>query len=158
MAQQQKKAFTTGDPIGAGARDEAAGPQALANLPFAWWSNMADLQKDFLSSMVKKGVETAETIEEDNVTEIRRMTEPPPIGAVGQKWLMTMAEEQRELTSFVSDRLAKDQAFLTKAIGVANVQQLVQLQVGWLTQATQDYSAEFGRLADIMKNGANRAS
>jgi hypothetical protein len=157
MPQQQKKAFTTGDPIGAGARDEA-GPQAVANLPFAWWSNMADMQKEFLSSMVKKGVETAETIEEDNVTEIRRTTEQQPISAVGQKWMMTMAEEQRELTSFVSDRLAKDQAFLTKAIGVSSLQQLIQLQVGWLTQATQDYSAELGRLADIMKSGATRNS
>jgi hypothetical protein len=71
--------------------------------------------------------------------------------------MVAAAECQRELASFAKDRMAKNQAFLASVASAPGVQELVQLQTGWMSETAQDYTAELGKLSDIVKNGADEA-
>jgi hypothetical protein len=53
--------------------------------------------------------------------------------------------------------MTKNRAFIASAVAAHDVQELVQLQAGWMQQTAQDYTNEIGKLTDIVKNGADEA-
>ncbi|MDB5642689.1 MAG: hypothetical protein JWN07_2006 [Hyphomicrobiales bacterium] len=153
MAQAQKKSF--GPDTVPGAHPQDAAPAALAQNPFAFWSNMADMQRQFLTSMVK-APEPASAAG-PNVAEIRPSALAEPVAKVSQNWMAAASECQREMAGFVNERLAKNQAFITKLVAAHDMPELIQLHAGWMQQTAQDYTDEIGRLSDIVKNGADEA-
>jgi hypothetical protein len=152
MAQAQKKSFapvSETDRVG-----QAPAAEALANTPFAFWNNMAEMQRTYLASITQGSAEKPEI--PANVAELRPAAIAAP-AAISRNWMVAAAECQRELASFAKDRMAKNQAFLASVASAPGVQELIQLQTGWMSETAQDYTAELGKLSDIVKNGADEA-
>jgi hypothetical protein len=152
MAHAHKKSFSSNST--ATARE--SGIAGAAASPLAFWSNIAEMQRQYFSSIAGSAGEKADPGFTANITELRPGSAVAP-AALGQNWMAAAAECQREIASFVNDRLAKNQAFLASAVAAQGVQDLVQLHAGWMQQTTQDYTSEIGKLTDIVKNGADEA-
>src|SRR4051794_17875597 len=156
MAHAHKKAFRSDAEHDT--QEKTAAQAAMANTPLAFWSNMADMQRRYLSTLAGEAAERTEAAASAaNVTEIRPNAIAPAATAISQNWMAAATECQREIASFMSDRMSKNQAFLSSAAAVHDVQELVQLQAGWMQQAAQDYTNEIGKLTNIVKNGADEA-
>jgi hypothetical protein len=152
MAHAQKKTFPRdSDSDGV---SQAPVSEALGSTPFAFWSNMAEMQRQYLTSITRGAADKAEIAA--NVAELRPTGIAAP-AAISRNWMVAAAECQRELASFAKDRMAKNQAFLSSVAAAPGVPELMQLQTGWMTETAQDYTAELGKLSDIVKNGADEA-
>jgi hypothetical protein len=57
-------------------------------------------------------------------------------------WLSTWADYQQDVVEFVSNRIAKDQEIVRSALTVYSFSDMLQIQSRWMTEASQDYSAE----------------
>jgi hypothetical protein len=154
LAQAQKKSFSSELPHDVNLQTPAT--DALANSPIAFWSNMAEMQRRFFTTLASNAGDKAAT-NGANVSEIRPNAMAAPAAAMSQNWIAAATECQRELATFVNDRLSKNQAFISSAIAAPGVNELVQLQMAWMTQTAQDYTGELGKLSDIVKNGADEA-
>lgn len=155
MAHAHKKAFRSD--ANHDMQEATAAQAALANTPLAFWSNMAEMQRRYFSTLAGEAGQPAEMAPSANVTEIRPNAMAPAATAISQNWMVAATECQREIASFMNERMTKNQAFLSSAAAVHDVQELVQLQAGWMQQATQDYTNEIGKLTNIVKNGADEA-
>ncbi len=155
MAHAHKKAFRS-DAVH-DTQEKIAAQAAMANTPLAFWSNMAEMQRRYFSTLAGEAAEKTEAAVSANVTELRPAEIAPAATAISQNWMAAATECQREITSFMSERMTKNQAFLASAVAAHDVQQLVQLQAGWMQQTAQDYTNEIGKLTDIVKNGADEA-
>jgi len=152
MAQAQKKTFapvSDTDRVG-----QAPAADALATTPFAFWNNMAEMQRQYLASFTQRAADKPEI--PANVAELRPTAIVAP-AAISRNWMVAATECQRELASFAKDRMAKNQAFFASVAAAPGVPELIQLQTGWMTETAQDYTAELGKLSDIVKNGADEA-
>jgi aconitase B len=56
-------------------------------------------------------------------------------------WSSTTPECQRDLMNFSSNRVAKDQEFVGSILTAHSLNDLLQIQSLWITEACQDYSA-----------------
>ncbi|MDB5543025.1 MAG: hypothetical protein JWO64_174 [Hyphomicrobiales bacterium] len=155
MAHAHKKAFRSD--ASHDMQDKTGAQAAIANTPLAFWSNMAEMQRRYFSTLAGEAGQPAEAAPSANVTEIRPNAMAPAATAISQNWMAAATECQREIASFMNERMTKNQAFLSSAAAVHDVQELVQLQAGWMQQAAQDYTSEIGKLTDIVKNGADEA-
>lgn len=152
MAQPQKKDFSSAAAPETGSARQA--PEAIG--PAALWSGLAEMQRQYLSSFMPVASEATGAANRDNVSEIRPNL-AAPAAAISQNWMSAAAECQREITRFMNDRLAKNQAFLAGAMAAPAMHEFVQMQANWMTQAAQDYTQEFATLSNIVKNGADEA-
>lgn len=154
MAHAQKKSFrsdATHD-----IQDKSVPQEALANTALAFWSNMAEMQRRYLAAFAGEANEKMSQLS-DNVTELRPNAIAAPAAAISQNWMSTAVECQREMASFMSERISKNQNFLSNAVGMHRMQDIVQLQAEWMQQTALDYTNEIGRLTGIVKNGADEA-
>jgi hypothetical protein len=131
------------------------GPQpseqkAPVALPLAMWSNMANLQHDFLSSIVEASDETMQKVEQDAQSAGLRPDGAMQAVKVERGFLRTAAEYQREIAMFLKTRLAKNQSWLSEAGQTSDMPHFFELQTQWLADAIRDYSAEYGKLAKIV--------
>lgn len=68
-------------------------------------------------------------------------------------WLSAAGEGQRELMSFVSDRLTKDAETVQLFIGSKGPADVVEVQTRWFREAVEDYAAEMSRMLEIYTRG-----
>ena len=66
-----------------------------------------------------------------------------------EAWLTTARDCQRELTEFVSSRLAKDTTTMRELLNCKNPGEAVALQTRWVQETMQDYSAEMSKVLTI---------
>jgi hypothetical protein len=155
MAHAHKKAFRSD--AEQDTQGKIAAQAALANTPLAFWANMAEMQRRYFSTFAGEAADKAEAAVSANVTELRPNAMAPTATAISQNWMAAATECQREITNFMSERMTKNQAFIASAVAAHDVQELVQLQAGWMQQTAHDYTSEIGKLTDIVKNGADEA-
>ncbi len=152
MAQQQQRNQTGGSPKTerSNGGSEPSGPPAPVALPFALWSNMANMQREFFSSIVEASDETKEAVAHDIQSAELQPDAVLPAVKAERGFLLTAAEVQREIASFFNARLAKNQSWLSKAGQISDMQHFFQLQGQWFADATRDYTAEYGKLVKIV--------
>ena len=121
-------------------------------LPFAILSNMASMQRDFLSSIVEVSDETMQTVKQDAQSAGLHLDGSLPAVKAERGLLLTAAEYQHELAVFLKTRLAKNQSWLSQAGQASDVPHFFELQTQWLAEAIRDYSAEYGKLAKIVSH------
>lgn len=152
MAQAHKKSFTDRD-----THHKRAQPEASAATPLEFWSNMAEMQRRYFATIAEQTVEKTEETLNANVTELRPSAIAAPAAAIGRNWMAAAAEYQREIVSFMGERMAKNREFLATAVAARDMQELARLQASWMQQAAEDYKGEIGKLTSIIKNGADEA-
>ena len=151
MAQQQRnQTFNQAKAERLNGASEPAEKQASVALPFALLSNIANMQREFLSSIVDVSDETMETVAQDAQSAGLRPDGALPVVKAERGLVSTVAEYQHEIASFLNTRLAKNQSWLSQAGRTSDMPHFLELQTQWLAEAIRDYSAEYGRLAKIV--------
>jgi len=156
MAQPQMKTFNSDAPE---VRDAVSAAAALANTPFGFWSNMAEMQRQYLSNLKSAAGEKADVAANANTPEAMPEAGQSALAPaqISRNWMATATECQRELASFVNERLTKNQAFFASAAAAPGPSELLQLHAGWMNQTAQDYVSEFEKLSCIVRNGVDEA-
>ncbi len=72
-------------------------------------------------------------------------------------WWSTMAEYQREMAQFVSDRLAKDGEAIKETLKCRNWADALAIQTKWFDETVRDYNAEVSKLTDLYTKTASSA-
>lgn len=151
MAQQQRNQnFSQAKAEHLNGGSEPVEQKASVALPFAMLSNMANMQREFLSSIVDASDETMQKVEQDAHCAGLYPDGATPAIKVERGILRTAAEYQRELAIFLKTRLAKNQSWLSQAGQTSDMPHFFELQTQWIAEAIRDYSAEYGKLAKII--------
>ena len=151
MAQQQRnQALDQAKAERLNGASEPAEKQASVAFPFALLSNVAHMQREFLSSLVDVSDETLEAVAKDAQSAGLRPDGASPIVKAERGLVSTAAEYQHEIASFLNTRLTKNQSWLSQAGRTSDIPHFFELQTQWLAEAIRDYSAEYGRLAKII--------
>ncbi len=77
--------------------------------------------------------------------------------AGAETWWTTMAECQREMGRFISDRLSKDGEAIRKTLTCQNWTDVLDVQSRWVDETLRDYNDEMSRLSGLYANGAAAA-
>ncbi len=72
-------------------------------------------------------------------------------------WWSTMAECQREMAQFVSDRLAKDGEAIKETLKCRIWADALAVQTKWFDETVRDYNAEVRKLTDLYTKSASSA-
>ena len=151
MAQQQRnQAFNQAKAERLNGASEPAEKQASVALPFALLSNVANMQREFLSSLVDVSDETLEAVAKDAQSAGLRPDGASPIVKAERGLVSTVAEYQHEIASFLNTRLTKNQSWFSQAVRTSDIPHFLELQTQWVAEAIRDYSAEYGKLAKIV--------
>lgn len=150
MAQQRNQTFNQPKAEHLNGGSEPVEQKAPVALPFAILSNMASMQRDFLSSIAEVSGETMQTIKQDVQSGELSQDGALPAVKAERGFLLTATEYQHELAMFLKTRLAKNQSWLSQAGQTSDVPHFFELQTQWLAEAIRDYSAEYGKLAKIV--------
>jgi hypothetical protein len=72
-----------------------------------------------------------------------------------EAWWSTVAECQREMARFVSDRLTKDGEAIKQTWSCPNWTDALAIQTNWMDQTARDYNAEVTKLTDLYTKAAS---
>ena len=75
-----------------------------------------------------------------------------------ETWFTAAAECQRELTDFVSTRLAKDGDTAREMLGCKNIADATAIQSRWIEETLRDYNSEMTKLMTICTKSMNGGS
>lgn len=64
-------------------------------------------------------------------------------------WWSAWADYQHDVADFVSNRIAKDQEIVRSVFTVHSFSDMLQVQSRWMTEASQDFSAEAVKFAAL---------
>lgn len=64
-------------------------------------------------------------------------------------WWSAWADYQHDLADFMSNRIAKDQDVVRSVLAVQSFSDMLQVQSRWMTEASQDYTAEALKLTAL---------
>lgn len=73
-------------------------------------------------------------------------------------WWSTVAECQREMLEFISNRFEKDGEALREAMTCRSLGDALAVQSRWIDETLKDYSTEAGRLLSIYSKAAENAA
>src|SRR5436305_1581749 len=94
MAHAQKKAFRSDAEHDT--QEKIAAQAAMANTPLAFWSNMAEMQRRYFTTLAGEAAERTEAAANPaNVTEIRPNAIEPAAAKISQNWMVAATECQR---------------------------------------------------------------
>ena len=71
-----------------------------------------------------------------------------------ETWFSTMAECQKEVGRFITDRLEKDAESLRQTFSCRNWTAALELQGRWVDETLRDYSAQMSKLTGLYAKGA----
>ena len=74
-----------------------------------------------------------------------------------ESWWSTLAECQREMGRFISDRLSKDGEAIRETLTCQNWTDVLDVQSRWVDETLRDYNAEMSRLTGLYAKGAAAA-
>ena len=77
--------------------------------------------------------------------------------AGAETWWSTLAECQREMGRFISDRLSKDGDAIRETLTCQNWTDVLEVQSKWVDETLRDYNAEMSRLSGLYAKGAAAA-
>ena len=69
-------------------------------------------------------------------------------------WLSTMAECQKEVGQFITDRLEKDAESIRQTFSCRNWAAALELQGRWVDETLRDYSAQMSKFTGLYAKGA----
>ena len=94
-----------------------------------------------------------------NTAAAERVTEFPTRALVAgaETWWSTMAECQRELGQFISDRLVKDGETIRQTLSCRNWTDALDIQAKWVDETLRDYNAEVSKLTGLYAKAAASA-
>ena len=75
-----------------------------------------------------------------------------------EAWWSTVAEGQREMARFASDRLAKDGEAIKEMLTCRNWTDALAIQTKWMDQTVRDYNAEVTKLTSLYTKAASSGS
>ncbi|HEX2135639.1 MAG TPA: phasin family protein [Microvirga sp.] len=94
---------------------------------------------------------------QERVTSLRAEFPSRELVAGAETWWSTMAECQREIGQFISDRLAKDGETIRQALSCRDWKEALDIQAKWLDQTVRDYNAEITKLTGLYTRAASAA-
>ena len=74
--------------------------------------------------------------------------------ASAETWWSTLAEYQREVGRFISDRLSKDGEAIRETLTCRTWSDVLHVQSRWVDETLRDYDAEMSKLTGLYANGA----
>ena len=100
---------------------------------------------------------THNTAQQERVTSLRADFPSRALVAGAETWWSTVAECQREIGQFISDRLTKDGETLRQALSCRDWTEALDIQARWVDQTVRDYNAEITRLTGLYAKAAASA-
>jgi hypothetical protein len=88
------------------------------------------------------------------VTNLREDAPSRALMAGAETWWSSMAECQRELGRFISDRLAKNGEAIRETLTCRNWTDALEVQARWVDETLRDYNTEMSKLSGLYAKAA----
>ena len=97
------------------------------------------------------------TAAQERVANLREEFPSRALVAGAETWWSTVAEYQREIGHFVSDRLSKDGETIRQTLTCRSWRDALDLQARWVDETIRDYNEEMKKLTGLFAKAASSA-